>query len=304
MPRTITLSDGKKVPAIGWGNGTGGLASSGSKAVDAGAIALEDGILHIDTAQLYETEAETAASIKKAGVSRDKVWITTKLSENTAAAKGTTADNIREAVVESIAKLETIPDLILIHNPYVPEKGKIGEFWTYLEDLVLDGTLKGASLGFSNFREQDIDDVLKVARIQPVVNQLEYHPFLLTQLEPLLAKQAALGIVTQSYGPLSPLLRHPSGGGSLKVVLERIAAERGVDAASILLLWTIQKGVVAVTSSTNAERIQKLADVDKLEDLTPEQIAEIDAAGKKAHYRYYKEHMFEDFPVPDLPEDA
>lgn len=53
----------------------------------------------------------------------------------------------------------------------MPEKGKIGQFWTYLEDLVRDGTLEGVSLGVSNFRPQDLEEVFKVAKIQPVVNR-------------------------------------------------------------------------------------------------------------------------------------
>lgn len=61
--------------------------------------------------------------------------------------------------------------MILVHNPFVPEEGKVGEFWTYLEDLVIDGTLDGVSLGVSNYRPQDLEAVFKVARIQPVVNR-------------------------------------------------------------------------------------------------------------------------------------
>lgn len=60
----------------------------------------------------------------------------------------------------------------MIHAPTVPEKGKIGEFWTILEGLVEDGTLKGTSLGVSNFRPQDLEDVLKIAKIKPVVNRM------------------------------------------------------------------------------------------------------------------------------------
>ena len=78
MVRTITLSDGKKIPAIAWGNGTGGLSASGQKAVDKGAYALGLGVIHIDTAQLYETEKETALAILQAGVNKADIWVTTK----------------------------------------------------------------------------------------------------------------------------------------------------------------------------------------------------------------------------------
>jgi diketogulonate reductase-like aldo/keto reductase len=85
--------------------------------------------------------------------------------------KATTPASIRSVVKESLSKLETIPDLILIHNPYVPEKGKIAEFYQILESLVEDGTLKGTSLGVSNFRPQDLKAVLDVAKIKPVINR-------------------------------------------------------------------------------------------------------------------------------------
>lgn len=76
--RTIKLSDGKVIPALGWGNGSGGIMRNSEKAVDCGVTALKAGILHIDTAQYYETEAETSEAIVKSGISRDKVWITDK----------------------------------------------------------------------------------------------------------------------------------------------------------------------------------------------------------------------------------
>ena len=83
----------------------------------------------------------------------------------------TTSENIRQSINDSLKKLEFIPDMFLIHNPYVPDKGKIGPFWLELEALVKDGTLKGCSLGVSNFRPQDLEEVFKVCTIKPVVNR-------------------------------------------------------------------------------------------------------------------------------------
>lgn len=341
--RTITFNDGKKIPAVGWGSGSGGFIGSGQRAVDAGVIALKEGILHIDTAQIYKTEEETAESIKLSGIPREKIFVTTKRELSEALGRllpsgadevtgrgsarvlpspcplppprpladaravwkidATTPELIRESVEGSIKRLGTIPDLLLIHNPYIPEEGKIGAFWTILEDLVYDGTLKGCSLGFSNFRTQDVAEVLKVARIKPVANQVEFHPFLWAQLEPLQKFQAEHGIVFQSYGPLTPLLRHPTGG-SLKAVVEKIAKERNIEPSTVLLLWTVQKNVVAITTSNNPERIKKLAEIDSLPDLSAAEIAAIDEAGKKVHFRHYTEHMEADFPAPNLPSDA
>ena len=99
-------------------------------------------------------------------------------------------------------------------------------------------------------------------------------------------------LVVQSYGPLSPIIRHPTGG-PLKPVLERIAQRlakdsgKEVDETAVLLLWTMGKGAVALTSSSKEERIRDIANVEGLPDLTKEEIYEIDSVGRKVHYRAY-----------------
>lgn len=135
-------------------------------------------------------------------------------------------------------------------------------------------------------------------------------------------------IRVESYGGLSPLLRHPTGG-PIKPLLEKVAARlsketgKDVDAAMALILWQRSKGVVVVTASGNAERIKKLSLTQELPDLTKEEVDEIEAVGRKIHYRAYvrrsrrslprrpadlllhqDEHMCVDFPAPNLPEDA
>jgi diketogulonate reductase-like aldo/keto reductase len=98
-------------------------------------------------------------------------------------------------------------------------------------------------------------------------------------------------IAIESYGPLTPTLRHPSGG-PLKPVLKKIAkklstADKPVDEATVLLLWTRAKGAVAVTTSGKADRIRKVATVDALPDLDAADVEEIEAVGKKVHFRHY-----------------
>ena len=85
--------------------------------------------------------------------------------------KGLPLNQVRPRVEESVQKLGFIPDLLLIHWPSVVEDGKLVEFWQELESLVEDGTLKGCSLGVSNFRPQDIEAIMKVAKIKPVCNR-------------------------------------------------------------------------------------------------------------------------------------
>ena len=102
---------------------------------------------------------------------RSHILVTTLTPVSGSSKAATTKADIKRVVQESINKIGFIPDLFLIHSPFVPEAGKIGEFWTILEGLVEDGTLKGCSLGVSNFRVQDFEEVYKVCKIEPVVNR-------------------------------------------------------------------------------------------------------------------------------------
>ena len=231
-------------------------------------------------------------------------------------------EDVRASVQGSLDRLGFVPDLYLIHNPFVPPPGQLKAFWKVLEDLKDEGKLK--SIGVSNFRPQDLEEILDGAKHKPVVNQVEFHPYTLVHLEPVLAIHAKHGILTTSYGPLTPVLRHPTGG-PLKPVLERIALRltekygEKIDASVVLLLWTKAQGVVAVTTSANEERIKGLAEVYKSDwELEKDEVEEITKIGKTIHYRHYvsrmffggirrissteqTEHMETDFPVPDLP---
>lgn len=124
-------------------------------------------------------------------------------------------------------------------------------------------------------------------------SEMEFHPYVLTHSEPVLEVHRQNNILTQSYGPLTPLLRHKTGG-PLKPVLERIASrisqDTGKDVSShtILLLWLASTGVAIVSSSSNPQRVPSLREVEDLPDLGKEEIEEINEVGKKVHYRYYE----------------
>ncbi|KAF8901939.1 conjugated polyketone reductase C1 [Gymnopilus junonius] len=299
---SFKLLDGTTIPWIAWGNGTG---LDNKDVADYGQLALESGIRHIDTAQLYKTEKQTGEAISRSSINREDVYVTSKLSARGDDEVPVPINEVPQAVQESIDRLGFVPDLFLIHNPFVAKPGELKAMWKALEDLKDKGKLK--SIGVSNFRPQDFEEILDGAKYKPVINQLEYHPYLLTHLQPVLDLQARHGILTASYGTLSPLLRHPTGG-PLKPVLERIAkriseetAEK-IDAKVVLLLWTRAQGVVVVTASGNPERIIRLSEIATYPDLlTQEEIDEITRIGKTIHFRHYREHMEKEFPLPDLP---
>ena len=114
----------------------------------------------------------------------------------------------------------------------------------------------------------------------------------MTHVQPLIDLHKKYNIITQAFASLVPVSRHPTGG-PLSPVLEKIASklssESGVevDSAGVLLLWVMAKGAVCITSSSDPARIQKMADLEKVRDLTEDEVQEIDAAGKKVHFRQW-----------------
>lgn len=133
-----------------------------------------------------------------------------------------------------------------------------------------------------------------------IPRQIEYHPYLLAHLAPVLAIQAQHGIVTEAFGPLTPAVRHPTGGPLrpfLSQIAQRLHKESGkaVDDTSVLLLWTKAKGVVAVSASGNPENIKQIALAQTLPDLTKEEVAEIDRIGASIHFRHYVSASFGNF---------
>ncbi|EIN05022.1 conjugated polyketone reductase C1 [Punctularia strigosozonata HHB-11173 SS5] len=299
---TFKLLDGAEIPWLAWGTGSG---KARTDPVGFGKLVIEAGLRHIDTAQGYDNEKETGEFVAEAAssVPREKIWITSKLSH-----KGedpVPVSEIRQSVAETTERLGTVPDLFLIHNPFVPPAGDLVAAWKELEALKDEGKLK--SIGVSNFRPQDLELILANAKHKPVANQIEYHPYVLTHLEPVLAIHEQHGIVVEAFGPLVPLIKHPNGG-PIKPILERIAARlskesgQAVDAATVLLLWTKAMGVVAVSSSGNADNIKRLAATYTSPlHLTSEEVKEISDVGRTVHFRHYTEHMEVDFPLPNLP---
>ncbi|KAF9448273.1 conjugated polyketone reductase C1, partial [Macrolepiota fuliginosa MF-IS2] len=285
---TYQLLDGTSIPWLAWGSGTGLKGSEDT--IEEGMLAIKSGIYHIDTAQLYKTESEIGEAIRRSAVDKDQIYVTSKLSWDQAG-KPVPLNEVRARVEGSVKRLGFIPDLFLIHNPFIPAPGELRAMWKIFEDLKDEGRLK--SIGVSNFRPQDLEVILTGTKHKPVVNQLEFHPYTLAHLTPLLALQEKHGIVTKSYGSLSPILRHPTGG-PLKPVLEKIAArlsqEKGklIDATSVLIFWVRAQNVVLVGASWYPQRIEGLAELAKSPQLlTDSDIAEISDVGKKIHFRFY-----------------
>ncbi|KAH8818650.1 Aldo/keto reductase [Flagelloscypha sp. PMI_526] len=265
--QTLTLNDGREIPEIGFGTGTAWYAREATKAL---VQALESGFVHLDTAQMYQNEESVGEALASGIVAREKIWLTTKFGG------GDIETEFQKSLKKANGQLQVdAVDLYLIHFPkYTPD---IGAGWQKLEELQERGLAK--SIGVSNFTIQDLQTLLKTAKVKPAVNQVRFHPYNYDENKELLEFASAHGIIIESYSTLTPITKET--GGPLEPVLQRIANRIGGTPAQVIFLWARQKGVVVVTTTGKKERMDEYLSTPQLPPLTPEDIADIDTAGKR-----------------------
>jgi len=137
------------------------------------------------------------------------------------------------------------------------------------------------SIGVSNYLVEHLEPIVADAKHKPVVNQVEYHPYL--QHGDLLAWHREHGIAVEAYGPLTAITKVP--GGPVDPVYERLAKKYGVEPGLIALRWCLDQGIVAVTTSGNEQRLQSYQRALPSFKLTPKEVEEISEAGRQKHYR-------------------
>ncbi|KAF8590067.1 Aldo/keto reductase [Ramaria rubella] len=279
---TKSLSNGVKIPWIGFGSGT---ALFNKDAEASATLAVQTGFKHLDGAQLYENEDTLGKAIGK--FPRGSLFITTKLDILRP------EETVRDSLKISLKKLNVdYVDLWLIHNP-TQHEGNLKEVWKGCEEVYKEGLAK--SIGVSNFTVKNLQEILEVATIKPHVNQIEFHPYVLKVTKPLLELHKRHGIVTESYGGLAPITTNPGGPVDpvLETVQEAVQNRRGstVTQAQVLIKWLQAKEIVIVTTSFKESRLKEYLDAEHVPALTPEEVAVIDEAGAKAHYRRFMHHM-------------
>jgi 2,5-diketo-D-gluconate reductase A len=242
----ITLNDGNAIPSVGLG-----VWQTPPEATErAVSAALAAGYRHIDTASGYDNEREVGRAIAKSDVSREDVFVVTKLWN---ADQG--YDNTMKAFEKSARRLGLngeggYLDLYLIHWP-VPAIGEFVDTWRAFAALRDLGHIR--SIGVSNFAPEHLNTLIDATGIVPVVNQIELHP-LLTQVE-LREVHKQLGIATEAWSPLGRgrLLDHPTITG--------IADANGKTPAQVMVRWHLQIGNIVIPKSVNPERIASNFDV-------------------------------------------
>lgn len=239
---TIRLNDGNAMPQLGYGV----WRVSNEEASTAIGEAIKAGYRSIDTAAIYGNEEGVGQAIKAAPVSRDELFITTKVWNDRHG-----YDNTLRAFDESVARLQLDNvDLYLIHWPVAGSEAYL-DTWRALIKLKQDGRVK--SIGVSNFLVPHLQRLIDESGVTPSVNQIELHPRL--QQKELRAFHAKNGIVTESWSPL--------GQGTLieNDDIAALARKHGKTPAQIILRWHIENGLIAIPKSVTPSRIRENADI-------------------------------------------
>ena len=251
----VTLNNGVKMPLEGFGVFQVPDQAQCEQAV---LDAIASGYRLIDTAAAYMNEKAVGEAIKKSGVPREELFITTKLWVQDASYEAA-----KKAIQTSLDNLGlSYLDLYLIHQPMGDYVGA----YRAMEEAYKEGKLK--AIGVCNFYPHRLADLCETVEVIPAVNQVELHPFF--QQENALALMNEYGVVPEAWGPFAEgnhgIFTHP--------VLTAIGQKYGKSAAQVALRWNVQRGVVVIPKSVHKERIEQNMNIWDFQ-LSDEDMAEI-----------------------------
>ncbi len=233
----LDLSDGTKIPQLGCGV----WELSGPEAYNSVSESIKLGYRLIDTAQFYRNEKETYQAVLDSGINRDEFYITTKLNPYL----GSSEDSIRAALDNSLKNLGGKIDLVLIHWPFSNDEMA----WKIMEEYVEKG--KFVSIGLSNYSPKEVQRILNIAKIKPVLNQVECHPY--NSKYPVVEAYEKYGLKVEAWSPLGAgrhgLLKDP--------IINEIAIAHHKSAAQVILRWDLQRGIITIPRSKNVKHIKE-----------------------------------------------
>src|SRR5882757_1078140 len=234
----IKLNNGVEIPQFG----SGVFQVPPAETKQAVLQAFDAGYRHIDTAQMYQNEEGVGQAVADSGLSRDEIFVTTKLNNG-----GHGYESAIAALDESLRKLQLDHvDLYLIHWP-LPHLDRYVETWKGFEKLLADG--RARSIGVSNFQPAHLDRLAKETDTVPAVNQIELHP-LLTQTE-LRKYHAEHGIATEAWSPIA------QGEVLGEQTITSLADKYGKSPAQVVLRWHLQVGNIVFPKSVNPDRMRE-----------------------------------------------
>lgn len=231
------LSNEVKMPVLGYGVYQIGKSECERCVLDA----LKVGYRHIDTAQSYFNEEAVGSAIKKSGIPRNEIFLTTKVW-----VEHYGYENAKTSVEESLRKLKTdYIDLVLLHQPFSDAYGA----WKALEEMYDEGKI--CAIGISNFYVDRMVDFAIFNRIKPMVNQMETHIY--NQQKNLKEWADKYDIRLEAWAPFG----EGRGGTFENPVITRIGEKYGKKPAQVMLRWNIQRGVIVIPKSTHIERMEE-----------------------------------------------
>ena len=257
----IEMNNKLKIPQMGFGVFT----ISGNEETEKYCLeAFRLGYRHIDTAHIYGNEKGVGRAIKKSGIAREEIFLTSKLWHNECG-EGITS----KAIDRMLKRLDvSYIDLLLIHWP-------IGDYCGARKDMekaVEAGKIK--SIGLSNFIGKYLEDILKIAKIMPVVDQVECHPY--APCDDLRKELDKINCFIQAWSPI--------GRGNKELFNEEVLVNLGKKynktVAQVILRWHIEKGNIVFPKSTNHVHIKENMEIFDFK-LTKDEIEKIDSLKKK-----------------------
>ena len=235
------LNNGVEMPVLGFGVYQVGETVCEQCVRDA----IAAGYRSIDTASAYLNERAVGRAIRRSGVPREELFITTKLWVQDAGYEST-----KRAFAKSLERLQLdYFDLYLIHQPF----GDVYGSWRAMEELYREGAVR--AIGVSNFQPDRLVDLILHNEVVPAVNQVETHPF--CQQAEAAAVMASEGVQIESWAPFAEGRNNLFGTGTLV----SLAAKYRKSVAQVVLRWLIQRGVVVIPKSVRPERMAENIDV-------------------------------------------
>ena len=238
---TRILNNGVEMPILGYGVYQIGADICEQCVYDA----IMAGYRSIDTAAAYANERAVGRAIRRSGVPREELFITTKLWIQDAG-----YENAKRAFAESLGHLQLdYLDLYLIHQPF----GDVYGSWRAMEELYREGKIR--AIGVSNFQPDRLVDLILHNEVVPAVNQVETHPF--CQQTEAAGIMAAYGVQIESWGPFAEGRNNLFGNE----VLLSVAAKYGKSVGQVVLRWLTQRGIVVIPKSVHKERMAENIDI-------------------------------------------
>ena len=256
----LTLNNVIRMPALGLGV----FQSAPEATASAVEVALRHGYRLIDTAAAYLNERQVGEGLRRSGVSREEVFIETKVWISDYG-----YDATLKGFAKSIGKLGVQHlDLLLLHQPLSSRFDLTLDAYRALETLLADGKVR--AIGVSNFMPDHLRRLLSQTSVVPAVNQIELHPYFQQTALQRLHKEH--GILTQAWSPIGGITSYYGGGKSAfdDPTLSDIARQHGRTPAQVMLRWHLQQGRSAIPKSTKPARIVENFDVFDFELSTSE----------------------------------